>query len=186
MPIILFEMQKDITEEDCIQYAQTLTKSMIHPVPRQGCHSYIVLSKSGVIVQFHSQASPLDIRTTTLAKDTYGHLGPTTTYEGTMPNSTVTIWIMDALPGVGYLSTYRYTTAAKQDVTVIDMARWDILRSKTAGTAYLAILDSTQLHGTTLEVQTERNTISITPSLQSFRALCQSGFRQSYRRPYKA
>ena len=123
MSILLFEEQQDITEDDCVQYAQNLTKSLVHPVPWQGCHSYTVLSKSGVIVQFRSQASPLDIRMTTLAKDTHGHLAPSTSYEGTMPNSTVTIWIIETLPGVGYLSTYRNTTAAKRDIIAMDMAR---------------------------------------------------------------
>ena len=123
MSIILFEMQKDITEDDCVQYAQTLTKSLVHPVPWQGFHSYTVLSTSGVIVQFRSQASPFDVRMTTLAKETHGPLAPTTTYQSTMPNSTVTIWVMEALPGVGYLSTYFHTTAPKRDVIVIDMAR---------------------------------------------------------------
>ena len=123
MPVVLFESQKDITENECVRYAQQLTNSSVDPVPWQGCHSYTLLAKSGVIVQFRSQASPFDVRMTTLAKETHGSLAPTTAYRGTMPNSTVTIWVMDDLPGVGYLSTYSKTTVAKRDVIVIDMAR---------------------------------------------------------------
>ena len=120
---MLSETHKDITENDCVQYAQELTKSSVDPVPWQGCHSYTLLSKSGVIVQFRSQESPFDIKMTTLARQTHGRLAPTTTYEGTMTNSTITVWVMEALPGVGYLCTDTYTTVAKQDVIVIDLAR---------------------------------------------------------------
>ena len=123
MSVVLFETQKDITENECVQYAQQLKNSSVDPVPWQGYHSYTLLAKSGAIVHFRSQASPFDVRMTTLAKETHGCLAPTTTYQGTMPNSTVTIWVMDALPGVGYLSTYCHTTAAKRDVIVVDMAR---------------------------------------------------------------
>ena len=123
MSVVLFETQKDMTENECVQYAQQLTKSSVDPVPWQGYHSYTLLAKSGVIVQFRSQASPFDVRMTTLAKETHGSLASTTTYQGTMPNSTVTIWVMEALPGVGYLFTHCNTTAAKRDVTVIDLAR---------------------------------------------------------------
>ena len=120
---MLFETHKDITENDCVQYAQKLTKSSVDPVPWQGYHSYTLLSRSGVIVQFRSPESPFDITMTTLAKQTHGLLAPTTTYEGTMTNSTITVWVMEALPGVGYLCTYTNTTVAKQDVIVIDLAR---------------------------------------------------------------
>ena len=66
----------------------------------QGCHSYTLLSESGSIVQFRSKASSLDISTTTLAREIHLHIASTTTYQGLMPNSSVSIWVMETFPGV--------------------------------------------------------------------------------------
>lgn len=119
----LFETQNEVTMDDCVKYAQNLVNSSVSPVSWQGYHSYTLLSESGSIVQFRSKASPLDISMTTLAKEIHPQLAPTTTYQGLMPNSSVSIWVMEALPGVGYLYTSSSITVAKQDTTVIDMAR---------------------------------------------------------------
>lgn len=119
----LFETQNEVTQDDCLKYAQILVKGSVSPVPWQGYHSYTLLSALGVIVQFRSKASPLDISMTTLAKAIHRHVAPSTTYHGLMPSSSVSIWVMEALPGVGYLFTYSSTTVAKQDTTVIDFAR---------------------------------------------------------------
>lgn len=40
---------------------------------------------------------------TALAKAVHRHVAPATTYQGLMPNSSVSIWIMEALPGTGRL-----------------------------------------------------------------------------------
>ena len=69
----------------------------------------------------------VDTTITTLAKKIHGRTAPDTTYEGLMPDSMVSIWIMEALPGVGFLFTWENTTAAKQDGTVRDLAREDVL-----------------------------------------------------------
>lgn len=119
----LFETQHEVTQDDCLKYAQNLMKSSVHPVPWQGYHSYTLLSESGFILQFRSKESPLDISMTTLAKKIHGPIAPATMFLGLMPKSSVGIWIMEALPGVGYLFTYSDTTAAKQHTTVIDLAR---------------------------------------------------------------
>lgn len=104
-------------------YAQNLVKSCMKPVPWQGFHSYTLVSVSGLIVQFRSKASPLDISMTALAKAIHRHVAPATTYHGLMPNTSVSIWVMEALPGVGYLFTFSSTTVAKQDALMIDLAK---------------------------------------------------------------
>lgn len=119
----LFETQNEVTQDDCVMYAQNLVKSCMKAVPWQGFHSYTLVSVSGLIVQFRSKASPLDISMTTLAKAIHRHVAPATTYHGLMPNTSVSIWVMEALPGVGYLFTFSSTTVAKQDALTIDLAK---------------------------------------------------------------
>ena len=119
----LFQTQKEVTQGDCIAYAQTLMGTSVKPVLWQGFHSYTLLSESGCIIQFRSKDSPLDISMTTLAKEVHRHVAPATAYQGLMPNSSVSIWIMEALPGTGYLFTYSSLTVAKMDQIVIDLAK---------------------------------------------------------------
>lgn len=120
----LFITQDEVTQEECDEYAQRLTNSTVTAMPWQGCHSYTILTDSGVIVQFRSKDSPLDISTAELAKTTHRHLAPTTTYHGFMQKSSVTVWQMEALPGTGYLFTISSLTPAKQEATITDMARY--------------------------------------------------------------
>ena len=119
----LFETQDEVSQLDCIKYAQTLVGTSVKPVPWQGFHSYTLLSDLGHIIQFRSEASPLNISMTTLAKAVHRHVAPATTYQGLMPNSTVSVWIMEALPGIGYLFTFSYITLAKMDTVVSDLAK---------------------------------------------------------------
>jgi hypothetical protein len=98
-------------------------KGSVTPVPWQGYHSYILQSNSGVIIQFRSKALPLDISTTKLAKQVHGHLAPATVYYGLMPNSSVSVWVMEIIVGVGYLFTASIITIAKLDIMVIDLAK---------------------------------------------------------------
>jgi hypothetical protein len=119
----LFETQHEVTEGDCIAYAQNLVGTSVKPVPWQGFHSYTLMSESGLIVQFRSKSSPLDISMTALAKAIHRHVAPATTYQGLMPNSSVSIWMMEALPGNGYLFTFSKITVAKLDTTVVDLAK---------------------------------------------------------------
>lgn len=109
----LFETQNEVTRNGRLQYAQNLVRSSVNRMPWQGYHSYTFLSESGFIVQFRSEKSPLDISMTTLAKGIQRHIAPATLYQGLMPNRSVSIWIMEALPGVGQLSTVSDTTEAK-------------------------------------------------------------------------
>lgn len=60
---------------------------------------------------------------TALAKAVHRHVTPATTYQGLMPKSSVSIWMMEALPGTGYLFTIGRITVAKLDTTVIDLAK---------------------------------------------------------------
>jgi len=119
----LFDTQDEVTQDDCDAYAQNLVKSSVTPVPWQGFHSYTLQSDSGLIVQFRSDASPLNSSTAQLAKKIHRHLAPTTTYYGLMPNSSVTVWVMETLPGIGYLFTVSRITVDKQDATITDFAK---------------------------------------------------------------
>lgn len=60
---------------------------------------------------------------TTLAKEVHGRVAPATAYQGLMPGSSVSIWIMEVLPGVGYLFIYSSITRTKMDHTVTDLAK---------------------------------------------------------------
>ncbi|KAL7919530.1 hypothetical protein ACQKWADRAFT_192465 [Trichoderma austrokoningii] len=120
----LFETQHEVTQDDCDAYARNLAKSSVTPVPWQGFHSYTLRSSSGLIIQFRSGASPLCSSTTKLAKQVHGHLAPATTYHGLMPDSSVSVWVMEIIAGVGYLFTESTITAAKLHVTVIDFAKF--------------------------------------------------------------
>jgi len=120
----LFETQHEVTQDDCDAYAQNLLKSSVTPVPWQGYHSYTLRSNStGLIIQFRSEASPLCSSTTKLAKQVHRHLAPATTYHGLMPDSSVSVWIMEIMAGVGYLVTASTITTAKLDTTVTDFAK---------------------------------------------------------------
>jgi hypothetical protein len=120
----LFTTQDEVTQEECDAYAQKLTNSTVTVLPWQGHHSYTMLTASGIIVQFRSKASPLDISVAELAKTTHRHLAPTTTYHGFMHKSSVTVWLMELLPGTGYLFTVSSLTPAKQEATITGMARY--------------------------------------------------------------
>jgi len=87
----LVETQNEVTQDDYVAYAQDLVGSSVKPVPWQGFHSYTFVSESGLIVQFRSKSSPIDISITALAKAVHRHVAPATTYQGLMPNSSVSI-----------------------------------------------------------------------------------------------
>jgi len=59
-----------------------------------------------------------------LAKQVYGHLAPATTYHGLMPNSSVSVWLMEVIAGIGYLFIASTITTAKLDITVTDFAKF--------------------------------------------------------------
>lgn len=119
----LFTTQNQVTQDDCDAIARRVTSSSLTPVPWQGYHSYTLLAASRVIVQFRSKTSPLNVSTAKLAKAIHGHLAPTTNYHGFVPGSSITIWVMEVLPGVGYLFTISSLTQAKQDAVIADFAK---------------------------------------------------------------
>ncbi|KAL9103231.1 MAG: hypothetical protein Q9163_001718 [Psora crenata] len=120
----LFKEHNEVSQDDCVAYAQDLVGTPVRPVPWQGGHSYTLVSERGLIVQFRSESSPLDISMTALAKAVHRHIAPATTYQGLMPNSSVSIWMMEALPGLGYLFGGSSVTMDKLETTVIDFARF--------------------------------------------------------------
>jgi len=119
----LFETQDEVTKDDCDRYAQQLVKGPVTPMPWQGFHSYTLRSNSGLIIQFRSKASPLYSSTTKLAKKVHGDLAPTTIYQGCMPNTSVSVWVMEIMAGIGYLFTASTITKSKLDNTVVDFAK---------------------------------------------------------------
>jgi hypothetical protein len=121
---IYSQRQDEATQEACDTYAQRLTNSTVTVMPWQGYHSYTLLTASGVIVQFRSKTSPLDTSTAELAKRIHGHLAPSTTYYGFTDKSSVTVWLMELLPGTGYLFTVGSLTPAKQEAAITGMARY--------------------------------------------------------------
>ncbi|KAG8421370.1 hypothetical protein J3459_007468 [Metarhizium acridum] len=144
----LFEAQDEVTQNECDAYARSLAKSSVTPLPWQGFHSYTLLSASGIIVQFRSEASPLDNSTVKIAKSIHPYLTPTTTYHGSMPNSSVTVWVMDALPGIGFLFTVSSITPAKQDITITDLAKF---YAESWENAQAPVEDKNHLYNTKLE-----------------------------------
>lgn len=119
----LFTTRNEVTQDDCITYVRNLVKRSVNLVPWQGYHSYNLLLGAGCIFQFRSKVSALHLSMRALAKEFNRHIAPAITCEDLMPNSSASIWIMEALPSVGYLFTFSSTTVAKQDTTLIDMAR---------------------------------------------------------------
>jgi len=80
-------------------------------------HSYTLPSSSGLMVQFRSETSRLDITTTELAKKVLGRLAPGTTYQGLMPNSGLSIWVIEKVAGVEYWFPTSTFTPSKLDIT---------------------------------------------------------------------
>ncbi len=150
--IPLFEEQHEVVQADCDLYAQKLMLGSLKPVPWQGSYSYTLSSDSGRIIQFRSQASPLDETMSKLAKEVHGHLAPATIYRGCMPNSSLTIWEMEALPGKGHPYSIESLTPAKQDATVVGLAKWVSSHTKWIFISLYIIADSMQHRGGSLKL----------------------------------
>jgi hypothetical protein len=60
---------------------------------------------------------------TKLTKQVYYYLTPATTYYGLMSDSSVSVWAIEIITGIGYIFTASTITAAKLDITVIDFAK---------------------------------------------------------------
>jgi len=117
----LFETHREITELNAMHMLWSLYSAMSHRSRARLSQLHPSIC-SGQIVQFRSEASPLDLPTVILAKNIHSQLAPSTNYHGMMPNSSVSIWVMQALPGIGYLSALGQITDDKQSRTVMDLA----------------------------------------------------------------
>ncbi|RFU28929.1 hypothetical protein B7463_g7424, partial [Scytalidium lignicola] len=118
----LFKTLNEVTQDDYDTYTWSLENS-VTPVPWRGFHSYTLRSNSGLIIQFRSKESPLSSMTK-FAKQVHGHLVPATTYHSLMLNSSVSVWVMEIMAGVGYAFTTCTITPAKLDITVVDFAKF--------------------------------------------------------------
>lgn len=120
----LFEMQNEVTQDDCDAFTQNLMKGSVTPVLWRGFHSYTLQSNSGLIIQFWLKASPLNSSMIKLVKQVHSHLASATTYHGLMLNSSVSVWVMKIIVGVEYMFTASTITTAKLDITVADFVKW--------------------------------------------------------------
>ena len=121
----LFDTHKELNQAECDEYAQNLVNSPVTPVSWQGCHSYTVLSNSEQIIQFRSAESPLDVSMSALAKSIHGSFAPATAYVGQMPDSSVSVWTMEAIAGTGYamIGIGDSMTDDKLKLAVLDLAQ---------------------------------------------------------------
>lgn len=77
------------------------------------------------IVQFRSDRSPLDRRIVDLARTVHPDSVPATVLLGFLDDSTVSVWKMKKIPGVGYLTTVNDDNVKmKLLTTVVDMAKY--------------------------------------------------------------
>lgn len=102
----LFNTHPEISQHQCDSYARQLGHGNMTPAAWQGYHSYTLLLESeDKVVQFRSAESPLNPTIADLARGVHDHLAPRTKLLGNMPGSSVLVWLMDKIPGVGYLFT---------------------------------------------------------------------------------
>jgi hypothetical protein len=122
----LFYTHPNVKQAACDRYAAEVLGSPVHSLSWQGCHSYTVESTDGrTIVQFRSDQSPLDQKIVDLARTAHPDLVPAMVFLGFLDESTVSVWKMDKIPGVGLLTTVNDDNIkTKLPTTVVDMAKY--------------------------------------------------------------
>jgi hypothetical protein len=108
------------------RYAQEVVGGTVYPLDWQGYHSYTVESEDRrTVVQFRSDQSPLDEEILSLAKKIHPNLVPTTERLKFLDDTTISVWKMDKIPGVGFLKMiHDDDIKAKLPLTVTDMAEY--------------------------------------------------------------
>lgn len=101
---VFFQLQNEVTQNECDAYAQSLKNGPTSPTSWQGCHSYtVIIENPGLIIQFRSQVSSFDQEMIDFAKAVHRSLVPRTHFLDKMPYSFVFIWEMKHLPERNYL-----------------------------------------------------------------------------------
>jgi len=121
----LFDTHTIITQTACNKYAEEVVGGTVHALDWQGYYSYTVESGDGrTIVQFRSDQSPLDEVIVKLARRIHPELVPVMECLGFLGESTVSVWKMDKIPGVGFLEMiHDDDIKTKLLTTVVDMAK---------------------------------------------------------------
>ncbi|KAF2219805.1 hypothetical protein BDZ85DRAFT_268354 [Elsinoe ampelina] len=100
-----FSVHPEMTIEVCIARAESITGQKVSALHWQGYHSCTLQSEGGqTVVQFRSEASPLDQEVMDLARNIHGRLVPKTTRIISPQSETFTVWEMEKLRGVGFLA----------------------------------------------------------------------------------
>ncbi|GIZ48181.1 hypothetical protein CKM354_001125400 [Cercospora kikuchii] len=122
----LFDTHSNVKQTACDKYAQEVVGGPIQALDWQGYYSYTVESKDGhTIVQFRSDKSPLDQEIVDLAKRVHPDLVPGMVRLGLLGDSTVSVWKMDKIPGVGFLMMiHDDNIKTKVLTTAVDMAKF--------------------------------------------------------------
>lgn len=128
----LFDTHSDVKQSSCDRYAEQVVGGSIRPLAWQGYYSYTVESEDGhTIVHFRSEKSPLDQEVLDLAKRVHGQQVPLSVYLGELAGSTVSVWKMNKIPGVGFLNMVRDDEIKKKVATiVVDMAKYVVCRKR--------------------------------------------------------
>lgn len=122
----LFTSHPEISQASCDSFAEQVVGQPVRPLDWQGCFSYTLESEDErTVVQFRSSDSPLDACTVRLAKTVHSDLVPNMECLGNFENTSVTVWKMDQVPGLGffYLLSQEDDIKTKLSAMVIDMAK---------------------------------------------------------------
>lgn len=108
--------------KNVIEPLLSFTGESTEPVRIQGAFSYTVAG-GNLLVQFRVSESLLDTERMNLARNIYGGVVPTCVCKGVigLPPSSLTIYVMDRVPGITYievpLTTLRCTPCQKRIVS---------------------------------------------------------------------
>jgi len=124
----IFDIQSEVTQDQCNAYAESLTQSLVKPMGFQGANSYTVVSDSSppLVVQFRIKDSSLVLGVVNLAKQIYGAKAPLTMFVGYMAGSNIAIWTMECIPGISYVFDHKSRTPTKVEASVTDLARYGL------------------------------------------------------------
>lgn len=118
----IFDKHPEVTKEQCDALGEQITGKPMTAAPWQGMNSYTAFSDN-VIVQF--RADKMDTKVADLAKEVHGSMAPSTTFLCNMPNTSVSVWQMEKIPGAGYMMIASQSdfTPQKLEQAVMSFAR---------------------------------------------------------------
>lgn len=121
----LFKHHKEIDRATCDRYAEKVVGGTVKALGWQGCYSYTVQSEDErTVIQFMSSDSPLDPETVHLAKKIHPDLVPKMEHLGFVDGSSVSVWKMDKISGLGFMDMEcEEDIKTKLLTTVVDLAK---------------------------------------------------------------